>query len=107
MANYPGFFTLADSTAVPDAGLEPERATNGALRLRRLWAADKTAFDVGHVLTAAQKATLEAFYADNKDLNVTYRWPGDGASYTVRFVAPPRYTPRGGRFEVRVQMLQV
>lgn len=107
MATYPAFFTLADSTARPENGIEPERASNGLLKLRRLWPDDKTSFDIGHVLTAAEKATLDSFYATNKSLDVTYRWPGDGGTYTVRFVAPPLYTPRGRRFEVRVRLQQV
>jgi ABC-type branched-subunit amino acid transport system substrate-binding protein len=107
VANYPAFFTLADSTAAAADGLEPERATNGALKLRRLWSADKVAFEIGHVLSAAQKATLDAFYAANKDLDVTYTWPRPATAYTVRFVAPPRYTPRGEHFEARVRLLEV
>lgn len=107
MAAYPNFFTLADSTGSRENGAEPARATNGALRLRRLWAADKAAFEIGHVLTAAQRTTLEAFYATNKSLDVTYRWPADGAFYTVRFAAPPQYTARTGYFEARVRLLEV
>lgn len=107
MANYPAFFTLADSTAVPESGIEPERATNGALRHRRLWPNDKHSFDIGHVLNAANLATFVAFYATNKDLDVTYRWPGDGLTYTVRFAAPPRYTKRGASTEVRVRLQEV
>lgn len=108
MAAYPAFFTLADSVLVPDAGLEPERATNGALRLRRLWSADKATAELGHLLTASQKATLDAFYAANKDLDVTYTWPAaaGGGTYTMRFIAAPRYTPRGQYFEARVRLAE-
>lgn len=106
MATYPAFFHLANSLAVPDSGIEPERATNGTLVMRRLWAADKTSFDIGHVLSAAQKATLDAFYAANKDLDVTYVWP-KGGTFTVRFTGPPRYTPRGVHFEARVRLQEV
>lgn len=107
MANYPGFLTLADSTATPDSGIQPVRATNGALKLRRMWSADKTDFDIGHVLSASEKSTLDAFYAANKDLDVTYRWPATGATSVVRFLGPPRYRPVGVHFEVRVRLLEV
>ena len=107
MAAYPSFFTLADSTATAADGLEPERATNGALKLRRLWSADKVSFEIGHVLNAAQRATLDAFYAANKDLDVVYTWPKPQTAYTVRFVAPPRYIPRGEYFEARVRLQEV
>lgn len=107
MSTYPRFFTLNDSAYSPENGMEPQRATNGTLRLRRLWAADKAAFEVGHVLTAAEKATLDAFYTANKDLDVDYTWPVTGTTHVVRFVAPPRYLKRGTRFEVRVRLLEV
>lgn len=107
MANYPGFFTLADSTAKPQAGLEPARATNGALKLRRLWPDDKHTFEIGHVLTLAQRATLEVFYATNKNLDVTYTWPGDNVARTVRFAAPPMYRPLTAHVEVRVRLEEV
>lgn len=106
MAVYPAFFTLASSTLVADNGMQPERATNGALKLRRLWPADKAVAELGHLLTAAQKATLDAFYTANKDLDVTYTWPAaaGGGTYTMRFLEPPRYTPRGAFFEARVRL---
>jgi hypothetical protein len=107
MSAYPGFKTLSDSTALPESGVEPVRATNGSLRVRRLWSADKISFDIGHVLAAGDKATLDAFYAANKDADVSYTWPKTGATHTVRFVAPPRYTPRTHVWEVRVRLMEV
>lgn len=107
MSAYPTFFTLRDSTLVTDSGVEPVRATNGALRTRRLWTVDKASIEIGHLLTVTERNTLEAFYAAEKDNNVTYTWPKTGAAYTVRFAAPPRYIPRGNRFEARVRLLEV
>jgi hypothetical protein len=107
MASYPSFMTLNDSTLTTQSGIDPARATNGRLALRRLWSADKSAFDIGHVLTAVQKTTLDSFYGTNKDLDVTYKWPPTGATYTVRFVDPPQYVPRGAIYETRVRLLEV
>lgn len=107
MSTYPRFFTLNDSSAVAASGVEPLRATNGALKTRRMWPADKTTFEIGHLLTVAERATLDAFYAAEKDADVSYVSPWDGATYTVRFVAPPRYVKRLTRWEVRVSMQQV
>lgn len=107
MANYPGFFTLADSTATPQSGVDAARATNGALKLRRLWPDDKHAFEIGHALTLTQKATLDAFYASNKNLDVTYTWPGDGVARTVRFAAPPQYRRFTRHVEARVRLEEV
>lgn len=107
MNTYPRFFTLQDSTAVTASGVEPLRATNGALKVRRMWPADKATFQIGHVLTTAEKTTLDAFYAAEKDADVSYVSPWDSTTYTVRFVAPPQYIKRLHRVEARVSFQQV
>lgn len=107
MANYPGYFHLADSMATPQSGIESQRATNGSLRLRRLWPEDKHSFDIGHTLTLAQRVAFATFYADNKNLDVTYTWPGDHVARTVRFAAPPQYRPFTNHVEVRVRLEEV
>jgi len=107
MASYPSFMTLNDSTLTTQSGIDPARATNGRLALRRLWSADKATANIGHLLTAAQKTTLDSFHGTNKDLDVTYKWPPTGATYTMRFVDPPQYTPRGAFYEARVRLLEV
>lgn len=107
MATYPRFSTVDTSTCTVAGGHDAQRATNGALRLRRYWTEDKREFDLQHVLTAGEQATLAAFYAANKDLDVDYVSPWDRATYAVRFVAPPQFTPRGFYFEARVRLQQV
>jgi hypothetical protein len=72
-----------------------------------MWTADKATFDVGHVLTAAERAVHAAFYAAEKDLDVTFRCAEDGQTYTVRFIEPPTYQKRGQHFEVRVKFAEV
>ncbi len=107
MANYPRFLTLTDSTVSTESGVESVRATNGALRTRRLYAADKASFKIGHLFGNAERIELRDFYAANKDLDFTYVWPGTGESFTVRFEAPPQVVPRGSLFEARVPLLEV
>lgn len=107
MANYPSHFHLADSQATPQSGVEPARATNGMLKMRRLWPDDKHTFDIAHVLTLDEQASYHAFYAANKNLSVTYTWPGDGQARTVLFGAPPQYKRFTRHFEVRVRLEEV
>lgn len=107
MAAYPRLLTLRESTEERDAGIVPARATNGALKLRMLYPADKRTFEVRHLLTTAERATLEAFYAAEKLADVAYTWPADGATYTVRFVAPPQYRRVGDRHEATVRLMEV
>jgi hypothetical protein len=107
MANYPRFLTLADSTVTTESGVQNVRATNGTLRTRRLFAADKASFKIGHLFSPAELAELLAFYAANKDLDVTYPWPGTGEVFTVRFEGKPQVQPRGTWFEARVALNEV
>ncbi len=108
MAAYPRFQTLADSTATTESGVPSARAPNGALRTRRLYTADKVDFKVGHLFGPAELAELLAFYATNRDLNVTYFWPGTGETFTVRFAGKPQITRRGSVwYEARVNLLEV
>lgn len=105
MAAYPTLGTHESSRITVASGHEPARATNGSLKVRRLYSTEKTSFTLIHQVTEDQKTTLDAFYAANKDLDVTYTWPGTGASYTVRFVDAPQYAwqPWGHRAQVRLE----
>lgn len=109
MAAYPTLPWLRDGTrADRDGGFEPVRATNGALKVRCLYPAEKQSFEIANWLTSAQRTTLEGFYAANKAENVTLVTPWDGASYTVRFVAAPVYEWQYvDRWIARVRMFEV
>jgi hypothetical protein len=107
MSAYPAYRQLRDSTATVAGGHTTARATNGALRVQRLFDTDKADFEVHHVLSPAQWAELVAFYNANRDLDVTFRWAGDGQTYTVRFTAPPQPTRRLNHIEARVRLAQV
>ena len=109
MAAYPTLPWLVDGTATDrDGGLDPVRASNGTLKIRRLYSADKAGWTIAHWLTDAQKATLEAFYTTNRTLNVTLTPPYEGASYTVRFAATPVYEPKyANRWVAKVRLLEV
>lgn len=101
---YPTFTITQDSTAETNGGLEPQRASNGMLRLRRLYSQDKTEFNVVHELTAAERDTLRQFWIDYRTAAFTFTWPLDGQTYTVCFLAAPQYsrTPTGYRADVRL-----
>lgn len=107
MAAYPTLDTLRSSAYTRDGGFDSARATNGALKVRRLFSAEKTEFTLDHSLTSTTKSTLETFYQTNKDLDVTFTWQADGASYTVRFLAPPQYLRLPGGWQARVRLSEV
>lgn len=104
---YPSFDILRESDADAQSGFDAVRATNGALRVRQRWAADKLDFTLVHRLTVAQWATYLAFYEANKLLDVSLTWPETGAVHTVRFVAAPKRALVNGRYTVRAQLMEV
>ncbi len=105
--SYPSLPLLNTSTAERDAGFEPVRATNGVLKVRRAFSAEKTSFNLEHVLTDAQRSTLEAAYVANRTANLTFTWPLDGVAYTVRFAAAPVYSRNGPWWRARVRLEEV
>lgn len=98
---------MQESTAEREGGFEPARASNGLLKVRRLYSAEKMTFRLVHWLSDAQKTTLETAYSTFKTSNLTLVWPGDGASYTVRFGAAPQYDKKPGYHVARVLLLEV
>lgn len=105
--SYPSLPISAESSTNRDSGINPVRATNGALKVRRLFSAEKMTFDIVHLLTDAQKATLETAYSTFKVSNLTLVWPEDGVSYTVRFATAPLHVKRGGGWRSTVRVLEV
>lgn len=104
---YPTLMILEDSEAVPLSGIEPTRASNGMLKVRRLFSADKTDFTVLHALTRAERDTLRTFYAANVTTEFAFYWPGDGNTYTVRFAAAPQFSRRGAYYRATVRLMEV
>lgn len=104
---YPTLLILEESEPAVDGGVLADRATNGMLKVRRLFDEDKTDFVVVHMLTRAERDTLMAFYAANKTAQFSFYWPGDGATYTCVFKAPPQPSRRGMYYRVTVRLGQV
>lgn len=108
MAAYPSFGHLRSGPGPTRSdGQEPVRASNGTLKVRRLYSATKSDFAIDHMLTLPEKATLDAFYVANRDLDVSYTSPEDGAAYTVRFAAPPQYVRFPSWVQARVRLMEV
>jgi len=105
--SYPTLPIMRASTTQRESGIEPVRATNGVLKVRRLFSTEKMTFDLVHWLSDAQKATLEAAYQANKNGNLTLVWPEDGASYTVRFASAPLHVKQPGYWVSTVRLLEV
>lgn len=105
---YPTNLPIMDaSKAERLGGFEPRRASNGVLKVRRLFSAEKINFSIEHWLTTAQKDSLEAIYQANKTLNVSLTWPEDGLVYTVRFAAAPQYRREPGYWVANVLLMEV
>lgn len=104
---YPNYMMLEDSEGTKEAGIEAVRATNGLLRVRKLFSADKMDFVVVHMLTRAERDALQAFYVANVASEFAFVWPGDGATYTCRFSAAPQFSRRGLYYYATVRLSEV
>ncbi len=104
---YPTLMILEESEASTEAGITPQRATNGALKSRRLYSSDKTDFTVVHMLTRAERDTLTTHYTSNRDAEFSFTWPGDGTTYTVRYSGAPQVARRGFYYRVTTRLAQV
>lgn len=97
MAAYPSFAQLEDSEEYILSGLIMERASNGAARGRSMYSGKKRGFVIKHILTAAEKATLETFYDTNIALTFDFVWAGDSVSRTCLFTPDsPKFIPLAG-----------
>lgn len=104
MAAYPSFAQLEDSRRVIVDGRELVRASNGAPKVRLLQAADKRSWQIVHLLSAADFATLETFISTNAALAFDFTW--DAVVYTCIFGAPAleeQWTEFGWRVLVRIE----
>lgn len=104
---YPTLMMLEESEAARLSGLEAVRATNGLLRVRKTFSTDKFDFTVVHMLTQAERDTLQLFYLDNALAEFSFRWPADGGTYTCRFAAAPQYSRRGLYYRATVRLSEV
>lgn len=102
MATYPSVTQTARSRMDIADDVRVERATNGTLRARAMWDAEKRAWSVDHVASAAEAETLRQFYADNRTLTFDFIWRGDGQTYVAMFAGQPRFEPIDSRALWRV-----
>lgn len=108
MAAYPSLPITASSSSTRLDGFVSLRASNGALKVRKMMSGEKMEWTVQHELTASQKATLESFYQSNKTSDVDFTWPGDGNTYTARFIGAPLYVAQpGGWYRATVRLAEV
>ena len=84
MPAYPDLPLTDESTAEIDMGLDPARATNGALRVRARYSGDKHTFTLRHMLNATQYASLKAWRAANKLASIDLTWLPHATTYTTR-----------------------
>jgi hypothetical protein len=107
VSDYPRLPILRDSTCEVLSGHEPARATNGTLHMRRAFTGDKRNFMIVHVMTTAQRATLTAHYAADKDNAFNFVWPEDGQTYSVSYSAAPQWDKAGTNFHrARVNLME-
>lgn len=93
--SYPDFAQSASSKIEVLSEVVFDRATNGKLRARSMWPAQKHTFVVEHDLTTAQVATLRTFYANNIATVIPFVWQGDQQTYSVVMKSMSDFVPIG------------
>lgn len=109
MATYPTLPTEFKSDPKPLNKLDIDRAEDGTARARSFYTSDKHGIPLTHPrITAAEKATLAAFYAANRLIPFDYVSLTDGGTYSCLFAKPPRYELHSdGRWTAAVELEQV
>lgn len=106
MSAYPSYPLQRDTSTEREGGQDAQRATNGALRLRVRYAADRSTFSLVHLLSLAEKTALEAHYQANKTASFAFVWPEDRVTYTVLYGAAPVYVRGASSWTARVKLLE-
>lgn len=106
---YPALLQTTASRETQLTGRQLDRATNGAAKVRLFFATTKRVFNVNHALmTSAQKAQLDAFYAANATNSFDFVWAGDSATYTVIFGdADLQWESIGVFWQITVNLVEV
>lgn len=105
-ATYPTLDTDYGSDPDNSTGLKIDRAEDGTAR-GRSYGGDKARIKVVHrSLDSADKATLDAFYATNRLLAITYVSPSDSVSRTCIFAAAPTYKREPGTYWTAAVLLE-
>lgn len=103
----PSLPVMRESSTQRLTGIEPARASNGALRVRRYAPGEKMVFSLVHWLSDAQRTQLETTYTSGRTAALQFLWPEDGATYTVRFADAPQYERKWGYWVAQVTLLEV
>lgn len=107
MSAYPDLPLQDNSQPHVDGGFQASRATNGRLRVRRLYADEKYSFDLVHVLVREQYDALMAHYRANKDASFSFTWPLDGRQRTMQYTDAPLLVEVDELYVVNVKLAEV
>ena len=96
MSTYPTLGQTTQSREDYETGVVLERASNGTLRGRQLWAGAKLKLTLVHVCERADVDALLAFYAANVVTPVDVLYDGDNTTHSMMFDGKPVPQPLGG-----------
>lgn len=109
MADYPYFDQLEGSHYEEVDGKRVDRSSSGTVRTQSFYDDVKKVFFPKHIITQAEKDTLDAFVTTNKDASdITFYWFEDSAPYTVLIQSRPKYQPiKAGIWSVEIELAEV
>lgn len=107
MPTYPNYPQTSDTKVQLQRALVADEATNGRFRARVLGSV-KARITAVHMLTRADLAALDAFYAANATAELDFVLRESGAAYTVVFSdVPQRELAAARMYRVTVSLAEV
>jgi hypothetical protein len=108
VADYPSIMQAFGTEVVPSDGTVTDRAVSGKARLRSYFTQVRYQIKVVHDLDDTDMATLDSHYTADRLNSFSFTYAADDATYSVRYMAPPRAKPiKGGRWAVTVHLIVV
>ena len=96
MADFPTVLHVrGGSTRRPVAGILNDRADDGKLRTRSLYAATSYQFDLQLLCYASDRTAVFDHFAAHTASEFSYTWPDGDVAYTVRYASEPYDSQQG------------
>lgn len=105
MAAYPSVAQAINSVMETDDGTRVTRAPSGKPIFRKWFTADRNVFRITHYCSNADKESIRSHYDGDWMNSFSFTYAGTGASHTVRYVGPPKYTPTEGTYRWLVEVV--
>lgn len=107
MAAYPSVAQAINSVMEVDDGTRVSRTPSGKPVFRNWFTAERRVFRVTHHCGNTDKESIRTHYEGDWMNGFSFTYAGTGQAYTVRYAAPPKFTPAEGNYRWTVEVILV